>query len=119
MCPLGSYRRKIRTLHRSQGAARSCGSSSVSQSEPTGPGRRCRISCSDAERIAYLDCAVDRELFWIVTAWPDGPTLITSLRRVILFSGAPDTAFSGAIESPLDGRASAVRHPESGSAVVQ
>jgi len=39
------------------------------------------------------------ELFWIVTAWPDGPTLITfTAVSVILFSARADTAFSGAIE---------------------
>jgi uncharacterized membrane protein YccC len=39
------------------------------------------------------------ELFWIVTEWPDGPTLITfTAVSVILFSLRADTAFSSAVE---------------------
>src|SRR5260370_31141019 len=39
------------------------------------------------------------ELFWIVTEWPDGPTLITfTAVSVILFSARADTAFSSAVE---------------------
>jgi len=39
------------------------------------------------------------ELFWIVTEWPDGPTLITfTAVSVILFSARADAAFSSAVE---------------------
>jgi uncharacterized membrane protein YccC len=39
------------------------------------------------------------DLFWIVTEWPDGPTLITfTAISVILFSARADTAFSSAVE---------------------
>ena len=45
--------------------------------------------------LALLFAAV----FWIVTAWPDGPTLITfTAVSVILFSVRAEAAFDGAIE---------------------
>jgi uncharacterized membrane protein YccC len=39
------------------------------------------------------------EVFWIVTDWPDGPTLITfTAIGVILFSARAEAAFAGAVE---------------------
>jgi uncharacterized membrane protein YccC len=39
------------------------------------------------------------EVFWIVTEWPDGPTLITfTAVGVILFSARAEAAFAGAVE---------------------
>ena len=39
------------------------------------------------------------EVFWIVTEWPDGPTLITfTAIGVILFSARAEAAFAGAVE---------------------
>ena len=39
------------------------------------------------------------EVFWIVTEWPDGPTLITfAAIGVILFSARGEAAFAGAVE---------------------
>jgi len=49
--------------------------------------------------LRILVALLTAELFWIVTAWPDGPTLITfTAVSVILFSARADTAFSSAIE---------------------
>ena len=49
--------------------------------------------------LRILVALLTAELLWIVTAWPDGPTLITfTAVSVILFSARADTAFSSAVE---------------------
>jgi uncharacterized membrane protein YccC len=49
--------------------------------------------------VRFLVALLIAELFWIVTEWPDGPTLITfTALSVILFSIRADTAFSSAVE---------------------
>jgi len=50
----------------------------------------------------FLVALLIAELFWIVTAWPDGPTLITFTGlSVILFSTRAESAFSSAVEFAL------------------
>ncbi|HWS64694.1 MAG TPA: FUSC family protein, partial [Steroidobacteraceae bacterium] len=49
--------------------------------------------------VRFLVALLIAELFWILTEWPDGPTLITfTALSVILFSIRADTAFSSAVE---------------------
>jgi len=93
----------IRTLHALEGVADALvlASSSVSQSSSR---QSSRPQVPDflppmLNGLRILIALLIAELFWIVTAWPDGPTLITfTAVSVILFSARADTAFSGAIE---------------------
>ncbi|HEX9404791.1 MAG TPA: FUSC family protein [Steroidobacteraceae bacterium] len=93
----------IRTLHALEGVADALvlASSSVSQSSSR---QSSRPQVPDflppmLNGLRILIALLIAELFWIVTAWPDGPTLITfTAVSVILFSARADTAFSSAIE---------------------
>jgi uncharacterized membrane protein YccC len=100
----------IRTLHALEGVADALvlAASSVSQSSSS-------VSQSSSQHssrsqvpdflppilngLRTLVALLTAELFWVVTAWPDGPTLITfTAVSVILFSARADTAFSSAVE---------------------
>jgi len=93
----------IRTLHALEGVADALvlASSSVSQSSSR---QSSRPQVPDflppmLNGLRILIALLIAELFWIVTAWPDGPTLITfTAVSVILFSARADAAFSSAIE---------------------
>ncbi len=93
----------IRTLHALEGVADALvlASSSVSQSSSR---QSSRPQVPDflppmLNGLRILIALLIAELFWIVTAWPDGPTLITfTAVSVILFSARADTAFSSAVE---------------------
>ena len=93
----------MRTLHALEGVADALvlASSSVSQSSSQ---QSSRSQVPDflppiLNGLRILVALLTAELFWIVTAWPDGPTLITfTAVSVILFSARADAAFSSAIE---------------------
>jgi uncharacterized membrane protein YccC len=96
----------MRTLHALEGVADALvlASSSVSQSSSQ---QSSRPQVPDflppmLNGLRILIALLIAELFWIVTAWPDGPTLITfTAVSVILFSARADTAFSSAVEFSL------------------
>jgi len=93
----------MRTLHALEGVADALvlASSPVSQSSSQ---QSSRLQVPDflppiLNGVRFLVALLIAELFWIVTEWPDGPTLITfTALSVILFSIRADTAFSSAVE---------------------
>ena len=93
----------VRTLHALEGVADAlvlaAGSVSRSSSQQSTRSRVPDFLPPMLNGLRILVALLVAELFWVVTEWPDGPTLITfTAVSVILFSVRADTAFSSAVE---------------------
>jgi uncharacterized membrane protein YccC len=96
----------MRTLHALEGVADALvlasGSVSRSSSQQSSRSQVPDFLPPILNGLRILVALLIAELFWVVTAWPDGPTLVTfTAVSVILFSARADTAFSSAVEFAL------------------